>query len=88
MPAGTPAGPRGVTDQSHSRQRPAPVDSCLDESLRQMAGNQALDFSEIEKTQELEMDSVEKSKRKSRSPSLDSFLRFFWALGPVKDTIF
>ena len=82
MPAGTPAGPRGVTDQSHSRQRPAPVDSCLDESLRQMAGNQALDFSEIEKTQELEMDSVEKSKRKS------SFLRFFWALGPVKDTIF
>ena len=51
-------------------------------------GNQALDFSEIEKTQELEMDFVEKSERKSRSPSLDSFLRIFWALGPVKDTIF
>lgn len=45
-----PFRPHGVTDLSHSRRRPAPVDSCLDEVFRDAIGGQMLmDFPQIGK---------------------------------------
>ena len=45
-----PFRPHGVTDLSHSRRRPAPVDSCLDEVFRDAIGGQMLmDFLQIGK---------------------------------------